>query len=1036
MSISLFLENVFAQNGAATSLLKGKSDISPMNGSGTLGAAYNQSACGLNYVQASQLTETRSATLANPPFNTNGTGLPVTLPITGIPPCATILKAYVWYTVSCLTAPPATTVNLTNPASAVSNNPATNIGTHGDKVWGEMGSVAYRADVTANVTSNGNYVVDITGFSDKNREVDGVTLMIIYKDNSATYQGSLVIWDGCLVGCYANPPFYGVPNVANLTMNGIAACGNSTTANAFIIVSDMQNGGGVNPPTHQATLNGATGTYPNNFYNFNVTNTTVTSGQSTSAFGLSSTGGDCFGWSVMGLYYQTTSCVTCTPANLTLTVTPTNATCGTQGSATASASGSSSPYTYTWSTGATGPSVNNLAAGSYSVTVQDATGCTTSQPFTITSAAGASSTLTSTPTSCNGGNDGSATANTTGGQTPYTYAWATTPVQITATVTGLAVGTYSVQVADASGCSTTYSVAITQPAVMTATTAATNISCFGGNDGSATVAGGGGTSPYTYTWSPSGGAGATASGLSAGNYSVVVTDSKGCTESSSAVITEPTAVTLNPSATPAACGASNGSATAAAGGGTGPYTYLWNTTPPQSTATATGLAGGTYSVVATDSKGCTNSLSVPVPSSGGFSITPSQTNLTCFGSNNGTASVNTTGGTLPYTFLWSTNPVQTSSSVSNLAAGTYSVGVSDAAGCVQSAVYTITEPTAVTGNITNPVNVSCFGGSNGSAIASGSGGTGTITYSWNTSPVQTSPTASNLAAGNYAVTIQDANACSITQSVTITQPSAITLTTSATPADCGVKNGTAIVSPSGGAAPYTYLWLTNPVETTALATGLGGGTYTVIVTDGNGCTQSQSVLVGGGNAPTADFNFSPQLVNIEDPLVIFTDLSSGNPSVWSWDFGDPASGANNVSALQHPTHAYADTGTYCITLAIADQTGMCKDTLVKCLKAEAPFTFYIPNTFTPNGDGYNEFFLGYGTYIKAFQIMIFDRWGNKIFESNDINNGWNGKVVAGGVDMSGGSGKLAQQDVYIWKVKITDTSDKKHDYVGHVNIVR
>jgi gliding motility-associated-like protein len=184
--------------------------------------------------------------------------------------------------------------------------------------------------------------------------------------------------------------------------------------------------------------------------------------------------------------------------------------------------------------------------------------------------------------------------------------------------------------------------------------------------------------------------------------------------------------------------------------------------------------------------------------------------------------------------------------------------------------------------------------------------------------------------------------------------------------------------------------------------------------------------VKGSPPPQADFYFTPSYVSYLDPLVSFIDASTGSPYYWSWNFGEISSGAHDSSSLQNPSHVYGDTGQYCITLIVFDSTRVCHDTAVKCLKIEPEFTFYIPNAFTPNHDGINEMFLGYGTYIKQFHIMVFDRWGNLIFESNDINKGWDGKV------QNGNSGELVQEDVYVWKVDLTDVHDQPHNYVGRV----
>lgn len=847
----------------------GKGTINPMNGSGTLGQTYNQSECGLNYARASQLVQTRSQAAL---FNTNGTGLPTTLAITGIPSCATILRAYVWYNVSYQTGtPPATTVNITNPSAATANFPATNIGQHVHKAWGETGSVVYRADVTTNVGGNGTYNIDITGLSNKNWEVDGVTLMIIYKDNSATYQGSLILWDGA----YTCGGGIGGCNFTR-TMTGISACGNSTTANAFLVVSDMQTSG-INPPQHNSTLNGNTAAYSNDFYNFDIVNTNVTSGQATASFGTNANNGsDCFCWSLMGLYYQTTSCVTCVPAAISITVTPTAASCGqANGSAVASASGAPAPYTYSWSTGATSTSVSNLAGGSYSVSVTDATGCSVSQTFTITNSVGPAVTFSTTPALCNGGTTGTATAIASGGTAPYTFGWVIAPVQATATASSLAAGTYSVVVSDASGCSATYTVAVTEPTALTATTTVVDATCFGNSDGSATAGPSGGAGTYSYSWTPSGQNTQTASALAAGNYTVTVTDANGCTVEVSSVINQSAAVT--------------------------------------STATVVN-------------------------------------NVSCYGSTDGSAISNASGGLAPYSYVWS--------------------------------------PTA-----------------------------------------QNTQAATGFSAGIYSVTVTDANGCKDIQSVTITEPAAMSLPTSSTLASCGTSDGTATVSPAGGVGPYTYLWLTTPaVQVTQTAVNLSSGTYSVIVTDANGCFQSQGVVVSGGVPPVADFTFSPEIVSLENPTVDFLDASSGVISVWSWSFGDPISGGKDSSMLQNPSHVYSDTGVYCITLIVYDTSGLCSDTAVKCLKVEPQSTFYVPNTFTPNKDGKNEIFFAYGTYLADFKMYVFDRWGNLIFESNDIYKGWDGSVD--------NNGDTVQEDVYVWKIKYADSLGAEHHHIGHVTIVR
>lgn len=580
----------------------------------------------------------------------------------------------------------------------------------------------------------------------------------------------------------------------------------------------------------------------------------------------------------------------------------------------------------------------------------------------------------------------------------------------------------------------------------------TNPLCNGGT-GSASVTITGGTPAFTYLWSPSGGNSSAATGLSAGNYVVTVTDANGCTSTNTVTITQPAALTVSVvSTTTVVCGANNGTATVSGSGGTGIITYSWNTTPPQSGTTASNLAMGNYVVTLTDANGCTVTQAVTITGSGSYTVNSTQSNILCFGNNNGSATVATSGGSAPFTYSWSTTPAQTTTSVSNIPPGNYTCTITDATGCVQTATFAITQPPALTGSIANSVNVSCFGLSNGSATANGTGGTGTITYSWNTTPAQTGATAAGLPVGSYVVTITDANGCSLTQSVTITQPPVMTMSTTSTPSACGVNNGTASVTSSGGTAPHTYQWLTTPVQSTPTITGLPGGNYTIIVIDANGCNQTQNITVGAVGIPVADFIFTPEVVSTLDPFVVFNDLSTGNPTTWSWDFGDTASGANNLSSTQNAAHSYPVPGIYCITLIISDPFGVCADTIVKCLKAETPFTFYMPNAFTPNSNNLNELFYAKGIGVKDYNMWIFDRWGNMIWDCHYTGNNvswdgegqegmpaackWDGKVAKGGIDMNGGSKELASEDVYMWKVILTDMYDMEHKYIGHVTIVK
>jgi large repetitive protein len=533
---------------------------------------------------------------------------------------------------------------------------------------------------------------------------------------------------------------------------------------------------------------------------------------------------------------------------VSVTVTPTNPTCSNNnGSITATVSGGTSPYTYAWTpSGGTNVTASGLSAGTYTVTVTDHAGCTGTASITlmVTNTLSASGNVT-TNVNCNGNSTGSATITPTGGASPYTYIW-NPGGQTTATVSTLSAGTYTVTVTDHSGCSATTTVTISQPSQLTATMGSPfNIGCNGGNNGSASVTAAGGTSPYTYLWAPSGGSGANAGGLSAGTYTVTVTDNNGCAATGSVTITQPATTVIATMEAPLnelCFGDSSGSATVTASGGTPGYSYIW--APRGGTdATASDLIAGTYTVTVTDADFCTATASVTItqPASAVAITIASQTNVNCNTLGSATANA-ATGGTSPYTYSWSPSG-GTNLIASNLSAGSYTITAKDANGCSATASVTITQAaTSLAITIASQTNAVCS--TLGSATANAAtGGTSPYTYAWSPSG-GTNLTASNLSAGSYTITAMDANGCSATASVTITQTAsslAITIA-SQTNVLCNTLGSATANAATGGTSPYTYLWSSGG-GTNLTASNLSAGTYTITAKDANGCSATASVTI-------------------------------------------------------------------------------------------------------------------------------------------------------------------------------------------------
>lgn len=580
------------------------------------------------------------------------------------------------------------------------------------------------------------------------------------------------------------------------------------------------------------------------------------------------------------------------------------------GTATANGVGGTPGYTYSWNTTPvqTTQTATNLCSGVYTVTVTDANGCTAQSSVTISQPAQLVASATMTPASCQGICDGTATASQTGGTPSYTYEWIPGG-QTTITISGQCAGTYQVVVTGQNGCSDTATVVITEPLTITYTTSVTDATCNGLCDGAATVNPTGGTTPYTYLWSPGGQTTQTVTGLCAGIYNVTITDANGCSTIATVTVNNATAIVTNIASNDPTCnGVCDGSITATASGGTAPYSYLWSP-GGQTTGTITNLCAGNYTVTVTDANGCQQSTPVTLTEPTPIVVTPTTTPATCNGVCDGTASVAVSGGTPGYTYLWSPGG-QTTSSLTGLCAGNYSVLVTDANGCTQNVNITVSEPSAITLN-TVVVHISCNGQTDGSIDLVVSGGTPGYTYLWDNG--QTTEDISNLAPGTYSVTVTDANGCTENTSATVNEPAPITITTSSTPATCGLCDATATITAAGGTAPYTYLWGTG--ETASTATNLCAGVYPVYVTDANGCVGSFAIPISNLGGPTsANVSTTPtSCFGTCDGSATVTPVGGAAPYTYLWVPGGQTT--SSVSGLCGGTYnvQIADTNSCILT---------------------------------------------------------------------------------------------------------------------------
>ena len=755
-----------------------------------------------------------------------------------------------------------------------------------------------------------------------------------------------------------------------------------------------------------------------------------------------------------GKYVLTVKDASCNPrqdtANITIagsgslttsiTTTPVKCFGQTNGTATATVSGGITPYTYTWNTGNTTQTDTGLAAGNYTCVVKDAGGCIDTlkviviQPVALTLAS------TTFPATCSYLCNGQAIIVPKGGTNPYSYNWSNGAT--VASISNLCVGsTYTITVSDAHGCShdTTINIATPPPIITTHDSAAALCGKASGTACLTSVTGG--TPGYTYSWNT----GATSSCLTNVNadiYQVIITDANKCTDTVS--ITVPTipgdSAKLVTTTNEICNGGNTGSATVNVWGGTLPYTYSWSPTGGNAT-TANGLTAGNYTFSVTDSNGCVYKTYATITQPPPVVVTVPPDTI-CIGQT-ATLTATGSGGTPGYTYVWNGTTSSATFTTSPVTTTNYDVQATDANGC--------TSPvTPVTVAVRNPLIVvagppaNMCAGSSVTLSATGAGGDGIYTYTWSPSTslnVSTGVTVIASPTVNTTYTVVIADGCGTPQNQTtvivIINPSPVVNLIADTLQGCSplCVNFTDLSTIATG-TDTAWDWnfgdggTSNQQNPKHCYTKPGIYSVSLTVTSSNGCKSSFTInnYITVYSHPVAYFTLSPQPTNIMNPTIYFADHSTDAYGIvnWFWQFGD---GTDSTGVVRNPQHTYADTGKYCVNLQVTNTHGCVADT-IECLEIEPFFVIYVPNAFTPNGNGVNDLFTAKGVGIIKYQMWIFDRWGQQIYYTTDIYGGWNG-VVQGG-----SSGKEAQEDTYVWLIEVTDVFHKDHRYIGRVTLIK
>lgn len=586
------------------------------------------------------------------------------------------------------------------------------------------------------------------------------------------------------------------------------------------------------------------------------------------------------------------------------------------GQAWVAVTGGQTPYTYNWSNSQHTDTITGLAPGTFTVTVSDIYGCSTTASVDVHQPPSSLTTFAAfSQVKCKGDSTGKAWALAFGGYTPYSYLWSNGGITDTITVPA---GTYSVTVTDAGGCTKTASVTVTEPATAISATGGTSpVACQGSSSGTAWVVASGGTPNYTYQW-PNSSTNDTIYNVAAGTYTVTVSDSRGCSVTvGDTVGTSSTSISLGFTHQDAACAnATNGKARVTVTGGVAPFQYLWSNSI--TTDSIVHVTAGTYAVTVTDNNGCTAVDSVTINNgTTSINLNTLATNVSCNGAHTGKAWVTAAGGAAPYQYTWS-NSI-TSDTISNQAAGNYDVTVADVNGCSATTSVVINEPTAIT-LTTGSSAILCLGNNQGRAWIGATGGVAPYQYLWSTGDV--TDTINNLPPGSYNVEMVDNNGCRETATVIVNGASQVlTLTTDSTDVSCrGGNNGVARVTVSGGTPAYTYAWAGG--QQADSATGLIAGTYAVTVTDANGCNNSTTVTV---NQPitsiSATASSSPAQCVGSNTGSAWVTVTNGNPTyTYQWTNSGSTDTIQNIA-----------TGNYTVTVTDANGCSTVASTVVTAL---------------------------------------------------------------------------------------------------------
>ncbi len=714
---------------------------------------------------------------------------------------------------------------------------------------------------------------------------------------------------------------------------------------------------------------------------------------------------------------------------------------GTDGTLEVQAKGGTGTLAYRWSDPLMQSKLlaDSLSAGVYTVTVSDANGCSATASMTVNQPNKLIISITSTPTTCFGGTDGTATATAVGGTLGKTYFWGNGKTG--SQITGLSAGMHTVTVTDAAGCTAIDSVSVGQPTSgIQINIQQVRKACFQQKNGAVLASASGGSGgPFAFAWD-NGASGPSLSGLPKTLLHLTVTDSKGCTDTLSFPSEEYDSVIVNVGhIIPTCFGYSDAKAAVnfiSGGVATGDsarydlFDYQWSYLEAPNSVSLLNVPGGqSYSVTATDSLGCSGTFTFLVGQQKGIDIKLDKKDISCFGKNDGIAQVLSAVGQNPIiSYRWSNGPDDTTNP--NLPPGTYIVTLTDTKGCKQADTVFIAEPPPILIAFQTS-SLLCSNDRTATATATITGGVPDYVLMWSNGATDTSAT--NLGAGVYTLSVTDKNGCTMQDSVAIARPDSLTVGIETLDPQCfGEASGRIRLLAAGGQQPYRYSIDGSDFKGSSVFIGLNAGQYAMQVRDKKGCTAEVQVLLSQPPPLLVSLGLDTTIL-LNDSLLLSAEVSNAFGMVtyeWRSAWHDSIVCVDTAECSEVWVKPLFQ-NTYFVTAT--DENG-CRGQAQIRVSVEKPRGVYVPTGFSPNRDGNNDLLSVYGksTQIKrVISFQVFDRWGELLFQDadfqvNDSNRGWDGLF----------RGQPCDPGTYVWQAEVEYWDGYREVAAGGTVLVR